>query len=120
MLQLDDEDYETLGFARADFTPDEKTLRILWLRENYQRNPVSARRIWNRYAKSVKGKAATARRDAKRRERGYFAKFYAENKEKVKARVKAYHEKMKNDPTYIAKRKARDAARYAAKKGMKR
>lgn len=115
-MELDDEDYELLGYAKPPPEIDELTARILWLRENYKRNPESARRIWRKYAKSEKGKVAVARRNKKHNESGYHAVYYAKNAERIKARVAAWHAKKRDDPEYKARRAAYDKARYERKK----
>ncbi len=111
-MELDDEDYELLGFG-AERLYEASASQIVKRQEQ-------VRAAWNRYAKTQKGKAAIERRDEKRRASTYFADFYKANAEKIKARVKAYHEKHRNDAEYKAKRAARDRARYLKRKGEKR
>jgi len=125
MLSLDDDDYELLGFGSerlyeelAAVVESTREKSRAYFRE-YDKTPErreALRVAWNRYAKSAKGKAATARRDAKRREGTYFADYYKANAEKVKARAKAYYWKKKNDPAFRAKKAAADKARYERNK----
>lgn len=109
-LELDDETYELLGYN------SERVMQAA--AEALPRRREQLRAAWLRYSRSQKGKEAVARREAKRRENGYFAAHYAANKEKIKARVKKWRESLTGEKlaAYKLKRKIANAERYRRKK----
>lgn len=108
-MDLDEETLEQLGYGSNRAYLDSAAQVV--------RDRETLRSVWSRYAKTQKGKEATARRDAKRAASTYFADYYKANRERVRARVKKWQSNMSD--AQRAKRAAYDKARYAARKASR-